>query len=108
MLGAVGKASIERLCLSPYVKTFNSKVIKGFVHELRSPYMLFMFWDSYVLCIYVMNILCTFHISGYLAMLQMHYGHCCSSLIGNHIHGLISKHIYLEIKNDRLLNKIYK
>ena len=30
--GADGKASIERLCLSPNVeKHFNSKVIKGFV-----------------------------------------------------------------------------
>ena len=35
--GADGKASIERLCLSPYVvKSFNSKVIKSFVPELRS------------------------------------------------------------------------
>ena len=35
--GADGKASIERLCLSPYVeKPFNSKVIKSFVPELRS------------------------------------------------------------------------
>ena len=41
----------------------NSKVIKGFVPELRSCYVFFVFWDSYILCIYVMNILCTFHIS---------------------------------------------
>ena len=35
--GAHGKASIERLCLSPYAeKPFNSKVIKSFVSELRS------------------------------------------------------------------------
>ena len=34
--GADEKASIERLCLSPYVETFNSKVIKGFIPELRS------------------------------------------------------------------------
>ena len=62
--GADGKVIIERLCLSlPYVETFNSKVIKGFVPELRSRYVFFMFPDSYVLCIYVMNILCTFHIS---------------------------------------------
>ena len=27
--------------------------------------MFFVFWDSYVLCIYVMNILCTFHIYMY-------------------------------------------
>ena len=35
--GADGKASIERLCLSPYVEVpLNSKVIKSFVPELRS------------------------------------------------------------------------
>ena len=62
--GADGKAIIERLCLSPYVKKpFNSKVIKGFVLDLRSRYVFFMFRDSYILCIYVMNILCTFQIS---------------------------------------------
>ena len=52
--GADGKVIIERLCISlPYVKTFNSKVIKGFVPELRSRYVFFVFRDSYVLCIYV-------------------------------------------------------
>ena len=67
--GADGKVIIERLCISlPYVETFNSKVIIGFVPELRSRYVFFVFWDSYVLRIYVMNILCTFHIfvSGYV------------------------------------------
>ena len=60
--GADGKAIIERLCISlPCVETFNSKVIKGFVPELRSRYVFFVFRDSYVLCIYVLNILCTFH-----------------------------------------------
>ena len=40
--GADGKASIERLCISlPFVETFNSKVIKGFVPELRSRYVFF-------------------------------------------------------------------
>ena len=35
--GADGKIIIERLWISlPYVETFNSKVIKGFVPELRS------------------------------------------------------------------------
>ena len=35
--GADGKASIERLCLSPYVEEpLSSKVIKSFVPELRS------------------------------------------------------------------------
>ena len=66
--GADGKASKERLCISlPYVETFNSKVIKGFVPELRSRYVFFVFRDSYVLYIYKMNILCAFHIfvSGY-------------------------------------------
>ena len=62
--GADGKASIERSCISlPYVETFNSKVIKGFVPELRSRYVFFVFQDSYVLCIYVMNILCTCHVA---------------------------------------------
>ena len=63
---ADGKVIIERLCISlPYVETFNSEVIKGFVPELRSRYVFFVFQDSYVLCICVMNILCTFHISVY-------------------------------------------
>ena len=40
--GADGKVIIERLCISlPYVETFNSKVIKGFVPELRSRYVFF-------------------------------------------------------------------
>ena len=42
-------------------KPFNSKVIKSFIPELRSRKYFFVFRDSYVLCIYVMNILCTFH-----------------------------------------------
>ena len=64
--GANGKVIIERLCISlPYVETFNSKVIKGFVPELRSLYVFFVFRYSYVLCIYVMNILCTFPIFMY-------------------------------------------
>ena len=47
-----GKVIIERLCISlPYVETFNSKVIKGFVPELRSRYVFFVFRDPYVLCI---------------------------------------------------------
>ena len=61
---ADAKAGIERLCISlSYVETFNSKIIKGFVPELRSRNVFFVFRDSYVLYIYiyVMNILCTFH-----------------------------------------------
>ena len=57
--GADGKASIERLCLSPYVeKPFNSKVIKSFVPELRSQkcflcfgipmFYVYMLWTFYV------------------------------------------------------------
>ena len=61
--GADGKASTERLCLFPYVETFNSKVVKGFVPELRNRYVFFMFRDSYVRCIYVTDILCTLRIS---------------------------------------------
>ena len=58
------KVIIVRLCISlPYVETFNSKVIKGFVPELRSRYVFFVFRDSYVLCIYVMDILCTFPVA---------------------------------------------
>ena len=64
--GADGKVIIERLCISlPYVETLNSKVIKGFVPELRSRYVFFVFRDSYVQCIYITNILCTFHIFMY-------------------------------------------
>ena len=48
--------------LSPYVDTFNSKVIKGFVPELRSRYVFFEFRDSYVLRYIYMNIRCTFSI----------------------------------------------
>ena len=53
----------KNVYLSPYFETFNSKVIKSFVPELRSRNVFFVFRDSYVLCIYVTNILCTFHIS---------------------------------------------
>ncbi len=49
--GAGEKDRREILCLSPNVETFNSKVIKGFVPELRSRYVFFVFRDSYVLCI---------------------------------------------------------
>ena len=56
--GGDGKVIIERLCISlPYVETFKSKVIKGFVLELRSRYVFFVFQGSYVLCICVTNIM---------------------------------------------------
>ena len=52
--GGDGKVIIERLCISlPYVKTFNSKVIKGVVPELRNRYVFFVFRDSYVIFVCV-------------------------------------------------------
>ena len=40
------KGRIERMCISlPYVETFNWKLIKGFVPELRSRYVFFEFGD---------------------------------------------------------------
>ena len=52
--------------LSPYVeKRFNSEVIKSFVPELRSRKCFFVFRDSYVFYIWVMNILCLFHVFMY-------------------------------------------
>ena len=67
--GADGKVSIERLCLSLLMskKPFNSKVIKSFVPELRSRkcFFFFVFRHSYVIYIWVINILCTFHIFMY-------------------------------------------
>ena len=45
--GADGKVIIERFCISlPHVETFNSKVIKGFLPELRRRYVFFVFRDS--------------------------------------------------------------
>ena len=72
---ADGKVIIERLGISlPYVETFNSKIIKGFVPELRSRYVFFVFRDSSVLCIYVTNILCTFHVAiSWLCNTGMHH-----------------------------------
>ena len=49
--GANGKARIERMCISlSYVETFNAKVIKGFVPELRSRFGIPMF------SVYMLNI----------------------------------------------------
>ena len=54
----------SQVYLTPYVgKPFNSKLIRSFVPEQRCRQVFFVFRDSYVLWIYVMNILCTFHIS---------------------------------------------
>ena len=55
--GADKKATIERMCISlPYVETFNSKVIKGFVPEQRSRYVFFEFRDSYVLSLWTFDV----------------------------------------------------
>ena len=52
----------KNVYLSPYVEEpLNSKVMKCFVPELRSRQVFFVFRDSYVLCIFVMNIICMFH-----------------------------------------------
>ena len=67
VVGADGKVVIERLCLSlPYVvEPFNSKVIKSFVPELRSCKCFLCFGIPMFIYIWVMNILCTFHIFMY-------------------------------------------
>ena len=57
----------------PYVEEpLNSKVIKkSFVPEQRSRYVFFEFRDSYVLCMYVMNVPCTFRIFMDMAMVHI-------------------------------------
>ena len=55
--GADEKARIERMCISlSYVETFNSKVIKCFVPELRSRNVFFEFRDSYVLSLWTFDV----------------------------------------------------
>ena len=59
--GADEKARIERMCFFlPYVKTFNSKLIKGFVPELRSR-KCFSCFEIPMFCYIYMNIICRFH-----------------------------------------------
>ena len=54
MGGRLKSQNRKNVYLSPYVEEpLNSKVIKSFVPELRSRYVLFEFQDSYVLCIYI-------------------------------------------------------
>ena len=67
MGGGDEKARIERLCLplSPYVETFNSKVIKGFEPELRS--------RKYFSCY---EILCSM-LYIYIWTLYVHFTHSC-------------------------------
>ena len=62
--GGRWKSQNKKMCICLLMsEPLNSKVIKSFVPELRGRYEFFVFRDSYVLCIYVMNILCTFPIS---------------------------------------------
>ena len=70
--------------LSPHVeKPFNSKVIKSFVPELRSRKCFFVFRDSYVIYIWVMNILCTFHVFmyGYVTLWNISLHHSLGYII---------------------------
>ena len=70
--GADENASIERLCLSPYVEEpLNSKVIKGFVPEQRSRQVFSEFRDPMFCIIYVMNVPCTFRIFMHMATVQL-------------------------------------
>ena len=53
--GADEKARIERMCIFlPYVETFNSKVINGFVPELRSRYEFFRI-SRFLCSMYICN-----------------------------------------------------
>ena len=51
--GADEKDSIKRLCLSPYVEIFNSKIVKGFVPEQRSRYV-FSNFEIPMFCVYML------------------------------------------------------
>ena len=80
--GSDGKASIERVCLSPYVeKPFNSKVIKSFVPELRSR---------------------VFRVSGFLCSMSICYEH---SMYVPHIH-IWLWYIYIRGRNRDELTQI--
>ena len=72
--GADGKVSIERLCISlPYVETFNSKVIKGFVPKLRSR----KFFSCFGIPMFYVYMLGTFNVRftyPYLAMVHLVQG----------------------------------
>ena len=66
------KARIYRTCISlPYAETFNSKVIKSFVPELRSRYVFFEFRDFYVLSLWTFDV--RFTHSHIMAMVQSYH-----------------------------------
>ena len=69
--GADEKARIERLCLSPYVEEpFKLKGNKRFRTWTKKLLHVFRISRSYVLCIYVINVPCTFCIFVYMAMVH--------------------------------------
>ena len=78
VMGADGKASIERWYLSPYVeKPFNSKLIKSFVPELRSRKC----FSCFGIPMFYVYILWTFYVRfTYLCMGMLHRGHSASIL----------------------------
>ena len=63
----------KMISLSLCRKTFKLKGNKKFRTWTKKSWVFFVFRDSYVLCIYVMNILCTFHISVYLCYICLLY-----------------------------------
>ena len=65
--GADGKVIIERLCISlPYVETFNSKMINGFVPELRSRFSCFGIPMFYVYMLWTFYVCFTYPHHGYV------------------------------------------
>ena len=88
--GVDAKVSIERLYLPPYAeKTFNSKVIKSFVPELRSRKCFLYFgipmlsicalWTLWTFCVPVW--ICLFHIFIYGYVTHGTYKICLSSFV---------------------------
>ena len=67
------------MCLSPYVETFNSKVIKRFCTWTKKLLRVFEFRDSYVLCVYVMYI-CYQHSMSISPILHMAISWICNNI----------------------------
>ena len=75
--GLDGKVIIERLCISlPYVETFNSKVIKGFVPELKSRYVFSGIPMFYVYMLWTFRVRFNISISGYATYILCVCGVC--------------------------------
>ena len=91
--GADGKASIERLCLSPYVeKPFNSKVIKSFVPELRSRKC----FSCFGIPMFYVNMLRTF----YVQFTYSYHGYGTLTHTHTHIYIYIYTYIYIRGKGS--------